>query len=63
MYSGVPSDDIRREMKSHGWTLRTTEHVVVEDHFKWTSSSFSYDLFDDYYSDDDPDDVILMMSS
>ena len=50
------SDDIRRKMESHGWTLSTTEHVEGEDRFDRKISGFGYDRAHYYDSDDDSDD-------
>lgn len=49
VYEDGPSDHIRRRMKSHGWTISTTEYVEEED---WGRSFSDFD-YDDYgYGDD-----------
>lgn len=44
VYEDGPSDHIRRRMKSHGWTISTTEYVEEED---WSRSFSDFD-YDDY---------------
>ncbi|KAI4199390.1 MAG: hypothetical protein LQ348_001890 [Seirophora lacunosa] len=52
VYEDGPSDHIRRETESHGWTISTTEYVEEEDFDR----SFSDFGSDDYGSDSGDDD-------
>jgi hypothetical protein len=54
VYDDGPSDDIRRKMESHGWTLSRAKNVE-EENSDWSFSDFDYD---DYYcwGGDDYDD-------
>jgi hypothetical protein len=62
VYEDGPSDHIRREMKSHGWTISTTEHVEelgsdrsfgdIED----DDHRYNYDIGDDDYDIDNDSD-------
>lgn len=51
-YEDGPSDHIRREMKSHGWTISATEHMEESG----SDRSFGDIEDDDYRYDDDSGD-------
>ncbi|KFZ16344.1 hypothetical protein V502_05150 [Pseudogymnoascus sp. VKM F-4520 (FW-2644)] len=53
VYEDAPSDYIRRQVESHGWTISAAEYVE-----EWGGSSdYDWDRYDDYewdlYEDDD----------
>jgi hypothetical protein len=55
VYEDGPSDDIRRKMENHGWTISTTEYVE-----EWGSDRSFGDFEDDsdhYYGYDDDNDA------
>ncbi|KAH6652794.1 hypothetical protein BKA67DRAFT_301437 [Truncatella angustata] len=56
LYEDGPNDHIRRQMKSYGWTIRTTENVEEEEWDRnWSDAGFDDDYDDDYYHDSGDD--------
>ena len=55
VYEDGPSDHIRREMKSHGWTISATKHVEESGSDRSFDYGYDYDGGDDYDIDNDSD--------